>query len=172
MNDGLVKRSELPAAAPTTPPQAASRDVLAFSLADEAYALPLASVHEILKVPPITPVPRAAADVLGIVSVRGRITTVLDLRRRLGLPEHPLGPRARILLVDSGVEIFGLLVDNVHQVHRLAPEEVELANVLSGELMDHVVGVGRPGKKALDVHGSSDELLILLAPEPLLRREP
>ena len=50
---------------PENAPQSV-RDVLSFTLADETYALPLESIHEILKTPPITPVPRAPADVLEI----------------------------------------------------------------------------------------------------------
>jgi purine-binding chemotaxis protein CheW len=149
-----------------------ARDVLSFTLADETYALPLASIHEILKTPPITPVPRAPADVLGIISVRGRITTVLDLRKRLRLAHEPASAKARVLLVDSGVELLGLLVDAVQQVHRLRPEEVELSSMVSGELADYVLGIGRPGARRSEKleDSTAEELLILLDPEPLLKR--
>jgi len=156
---------------PENAPQSV-RDVLSFTLADETYALPLESIHEILKTPPITPVPRAPADVLGIISVRGRITTVLDLRLRLHLAHEPASARARVLLVDSGVELLGLLVDAVQQVHRLNPDEVALSNMVSGELADYVVGIGRPGARRMAERDatSTEELLILLDPAALLRR--
>ena len=64
-------------------------EYLGFVLADELYALPLTAIREILKVPPVTEVPRAPHDVMGIISVRGRVTTVLDLRRRLRMSESP-----------------------------------------------------------------------------------
>ncbi|NOY94540.1 MAG: chemotaxis protein CheW [Deltaproteobacteria bacterium] len=164
-------RSSLPAAlGDSVPEDATIRDVLSFTLADEIYALPLGSIHEILKTPPITHVPRAPEDVLGIISVRGRITTVLDLRRRLHLEHEPSSARARILLVDSGVELLGLLVDEVHQVHRLTPAEVELSSMVSGELADYVLGIGRPGVGRAAETGASAELLILLDPESLLKR--
>jgi len=174
MTDELVRRSSAPAQSlppPTSAPQV--RDVLSFELAGETYALPLASIHEILKMPPVTPVPRAPADVLGIISVRGRITTVLDLRRRLHLEEQAPSPQSRVLLVDSGTEFLGLVVDAVRQVHRLTPEEVELSAMVSGDLADHVVGIGRPGAQrgADGMRRSAQPLLILLDPEPLLRRD-
>lgn len=149
---------------------------LAFRVADELYALPLASVHEILKVGPVTEVPRAGRDVLGILSVRGRVTTVLDLRRRLRLAETPPTAAARLLLVEGQDEIVALLVDEVRSVFRLATEEIELAQQVGGDISDYVVGIGRPrvarGKtnKADDKREREREMLILLDPVALLRR--
>lgn len=142
-------------------------ELLAFGLAGERFGLPLGSVREILKLAPITEVPRARDYVLGILSVRGRITSVLDLRRRLRMPAAEPTKQSRILLVDSGVEVIGLLVDEVFQVYRLHEDEVELAAVVAGDLSDYVYGVGRP----TDAEGDArDDILILLDPEPLLRR--
>ncbi|MBX3274082.1 MAG: purine-binding chemotaxis protein CheW [Sandaracinaceae bacterium] len=145
-----------------------TREFLAFALAGERFALPLASVREILKLSPITEVPRAPRDVLGILSVRGRITTVIDLRRRLRLPHGEVTRGARVLLVDAGVEVLGLLVDEVFQVYRLSPDEIELAAVVAGDLSDYVYGIGRPG--AVERGAAADEIMILLDPVPLLRR--
>lgn len=122
-------------------------ELLSFELAGEAYALPLHRVREILRPPPITEVPRAPAAVLGVISVRGRVTTVVDLRRRLSLPEALHGNRTRILLADSGEETIGLLVDAVLKVHRLHEREIELASSVGGSLGGHVYGIGRPGRR-------------------------
>ncbi len=151
------------------------RELLAFVIADETYALPLKAVREILKVPPITGVPRAPADVLGIISVRGRITTVRDLRRVLKMPEGPTEKHTRVLLVEAGDdEVIGLLVDRVLQVYRLDEDEVELAAVVGGDMSEHVMGVGRPRstKKDEDEDGArgDEDILVLLDPGPLLRR--
>ena len=81
---------------------------------------------------------------LGIVSVRGRVTTVIDLRRRLRLSEGPVTKQTRVLLVESGDEIVGLLVDQVLQVFRLRDDEVEIAAVMGGDVAEHVLGIGRP----------------------------
>ena len=157
------------------------RELLAFVIADETYALPLRSVREILKVPPITGVPRAGHDVLGIISVRGRITTVRDLRRVLRMPEGPVDKHTRVLLVDAGDEIIGLLVDRVLQVYRLDEDEVELAAVVGGDVSEHVLGVGRPRRIRRATEADSignrfkreeedEDILVLLDPGPLLRR--
>lgn len=177
MTDELVKRPPEP-----SPVAAAARgthdadaevvsEVLAFVLADERYALPLSSVREILKMPAVTEVPRAPQHVLGIISVRGRITTVVDLRRRLRMPESPLTKATRVLLVDDGREILGFLVDRVLSVYRLRRDEVELAAVMGGDTADYVAGIGRPRTgKGPTQDGAQEEMLILLDPEPLFRR--
>jgi purine-binding chemotaxis protein CheW len=137
-------------------------EYLAFLLAGETYAVPIAHVAEILRPLPITEVPRAPSTVLGVVSVRGKLVTVVDLRRRFRLPEAPLDRKARILIADLGKgEQIGLAVDEVHQVWRLAAEEIEPANVLGGEQPPHIAGIGRPA-------GSDGTILILLDLRPIL----
>jgi purine-binding chemotaxis protein CheW len=122
------------------------REFLSFRLGADVYAVELARIREIVSPPPLTEVPRAQPDVMGICSVRGLLVTVVDLRRRLNLEESPTTRLSRILLAntDSG-EVIGLLVDEVRHVVRLASAEIEItANVLGGDLSDHVLGVGRP----------------------------
>jgi purine-binding chemotaxis protein CheW len=151
-------------------------EFLAFKLASETYALPLAGVQEILKPPRITKVPRAPYEVLGIVSVRGRVTTVIDLRRRLRLFEAKLDKNTRVLLVDTGDEILGLLVDAVLQVYRLYEDEVEHATTLGGDMNEYVMGIGRPravrtlGRSSSQDRDDPNDILILLHAEPLLMK--
>jgi purine-binding chemotaxis protein CheW len=146
------------------------QEFLAFGMGGERFALPLAAVREILKVSPVTEVPRARPYVLGILSVRGRITTVIDLRRRLRMTDAPPRRQSRILLVAGGEEVMGLLVDEVFQVYRLAEEEIELSAVVAADISEYVLGVGRPGSSDADAEPISDDILVLLDPEPLLRR--
>jgi purine-binding chemotaxis protein CheW len=103
-------------------------------------------ISEILKPPMLTPVPRAPPAVLGIVSVRGPVVTVVDLRRRLRLPEMPNTNRTRILLVNAtGGEKLGLFVDEVLQVYRLADSEIEsAAAALGGDVAPYISGIARP----------------------------
>jgi purine-binding chemotaxis protein CheW len=151
-------------------------EFLAFKLGSETYAFPLAGVQEILKPPRITRVPRASHEILGIVSVRGRVTTIIDLRRRLRLAEAPMDKNTRVLLVDAGNEVLGMLVDAVMQVYRLYEDEVELASTVSGDMNEYVMGIGRPravrtlGRSTSQDRNDPNDILILLHAEPLLRR--
>jgi purine-binding chemotaxis protein CheW len=155
------------------------REFLAFIVGTEKFALPLSCVREILKVPLVTPVPRAPREVLGIVSVRGQVTTLIDLRQRLKVQAAPLSNRTRVLLVDQGDEILGLLCDRVEQVHRLSETEVEIASVLGSDASSYVMGIGRPGQRKPEAQrdgrpaaaSGEAEVLILLDPIALLKRQ-
>ncbi|HEX9621482.1 MAG TPA: chemotaxis protein CheW [Polyangiaceae bacterium] len=135
---------------PTTSPRAGEQHViqeyLKFSLASEFYGFKLTNIREILSLPPITPVPRAPEEVVGVCSVRGLLVTVVDLGRLLKLTPRPLGRRARILLAEArSGEVLGLLVDEVSHVLRLSTAEVESASsAFGGEVPEHVAGVARP----------------------------
>lgn len=127
------------------------REYLMFTLAGDTYAVALTRIREILSPPPITTVPRAGRDVIGVCSVRGLLVTVVDLRRRMRLTETALSRRSRILLAtaNSG-EVVGLMVDEVKQVMRLAESEIEVAqSVLGGDVSEHVMGIARPGGSVL-----------------------
>jgi purine-binding chemotaxis protein CheW len=137
-------------------------EYLAFILAGETYAVQIAHVAEILRPPPVTEVPRAPSTMLGVISVRGKLVTVIDLRRRFHLPESPIDRKSRILLGDLGKgEQLGLLVDEVQQVWRLAAGEIEAASVLGGEQPVHIAGIGRPV-------GGEGAILILIDLRPIL----
>ncbi|MEY4575532.1 MAG: hypothetical protein RL701_235 [Pseudomonadota bacterium] len=159
--------------------EAGVREFLAFVVGTATFALPLSCVREIMKVPSVTPVPRAPREVLGIVSVRGQVTTLIDLRVRLSVQAAPISTRTRVLLVDQGDEILGLLCDRVKQVHRLSETEVEIASVLGADASSYVMGIGRPGQRktetARDGQGATttgeDDVLILLDPIALLKRQ-
>ncbi len=122
------------------------REFLTFKLGDELYGVELTRIKEILSPPPITDVPRAPPEVLGVCSVRGLLVTVFDLRRKLSLNEGAATRRTRILLVTAEFgEVMGLLVDEVRQVVRLQESEVEMAaSALGGDVAEYVLGVGRP----------------------------
>jgi purine-binding chemotaxis protein CheW len=160
----LIKRPVLGRSLRRDPKRDEKRvEYLAFILGGETYAVRIEDVGEILKPPPITPVPRADRLVLGIMSVRGRLVTVIDIRCRFGHAESTLGRRNRILLVDIDGETTGALVDEVQQVYRLAESEIEPASVLGADQQTHVIGIGRPkGSERGDV-------LVLLDIKEILR---
>ena len=154
----LSRRSEGRSAIQRADESGQRAEYLAFTLGPEAYALEIGNIVEILKPLPITEVPRADPDVVGVMGVRGRLVAVVDLRRRFRLaPTFSMDRKSRILLVDVGDEAIGLLVDEVLQVYRLSDAEIEPPTVLGGDQSPHVVGIGRP-------QGGAVLLLLDLAP--------
>ncbi|AUX20983.1 chemotaxis protein CheW [Sorangium cellulosum] len=150
-------------------------EYLAFTLAGDTYAAPVSLVREILKPPPLTPVPRAPEATMGIVSVRGQLVTVIDLRRRMRLTEAAPTRRARILLVDAAAsgETLGLFVDEVQQVYRLADAEIEhAATALGGDVAGYIAGIARPMHGASAPEGTQGEaqprVIILLDLQAIL----
>ena len=105
---------------------ATERELLVLWLDDDPYALPVERVREIVRLRPITPVPRMPAAVCGVLSLRGEIVQVIDLRLRLGLPASSAeNPRRRIVVLhgEDG-QMTGLLVDRVSEVMRLRDGEL------------------------------------------------
>ena len=103
-----------PADAPATSSQAQS-PWLVFQIADQHYAVPLSEVSEVLRDGPVTPVPGAAPDLLGIRHLRGGIVPVMDGRRRLGLVDFPPSDpsQVRLVVLSCGPYRVGLRVDAV-----------------------------------------------------------
>jgi purine-binding chemotaxis protein CheW len=110
----------------------ASEHLATFFLASEEYGVDVRLVQEIIRVSEITPVPRAPGFIKGVISLRGRIIPVVDLKRKLNLGEVDVrGRAARIAVVKVRERLIGLLVDGASQVLRVpltriepAPEEV------------------------------------------------
>lgn len=133
-------------------------EYLAFRLDSDLFAVPVATIREIVRPPPITPVPRAPPAILGIMSGRGRVVTVVDARRKMGLPETPVTGRSRILVTEQGTERIGLLVDEVLMVYRLAEGEIErAAQGVGSDVGDYIAGVARPTDARLESPGRGGE---------------
>ena len=138
-----------------------ARRFLTFLLAGEEYALDILRISEIIKVRPVTEVPRAPAFVTGIISVRGTIVPVVDLRLRLHLPAPDPGPAARILIVKRDDEPCGLVVDEVVHVVRLHAEDIEPPPpVVGGQSSEFIGGIGRP--PSILMPGLGGRMLIVL----------
>ena len=117
---------------------------LAFHLDDEEYALDIKQISEIIKVREFTEIPRSPEYVLGIISLRGVVVPVFDLRCRLNLGPAEITANSRIVVCQSGDLTVGLLVDNINQVVNLDKDEVEPPpGVLSGLDREMVLGIGR-----------------------------
>ena len=122
----------------------ATEAVLTFVVGGESFGLPIGAIREIIKVREITEVPRAPHFILGIITVRGLVIPVLDLRLRLSLEATPTTRAARVLVTSHEGEPFGLLVDAVTGVVRLAANEIEPPpSALVGGEQQFLTGIAR-----------------------------
>jgi purine-binding chemotaxis protein CheW len=99
--------------------------LIVFCLANEEYAVDIGAVREIVRLQPITKVPRAAAYVEGLTNLRGRVVPVVDLRRRFDLPTVEDVTNNRIVIVDIDGEDIGVIVDSVTEVLRVPSDCLE-----------------------------------------------
>lgn len=89
------------------------------------FGLDILKVQEINKLMEMTKVPQAPSYVLGVLNLRGRIVTVIDLGKKLGLSPTSLSNESRNIIVDSQDEYIGLLVDQIGDVVLADWNEVE-----------------------------------------------
>ena len=94
-------------------------EVVEFVLAYEQYAVETRHVREIHPLEHLTPLPCTPAFMLGIVNVRGEILSVIDLRKFFDLPEKGLTDLNKVIVLESGPMVFGILADAVIGAKRI-----------------------------------------------------
>jgi len=113
-----------------------------FRLDGETYGINVMQVQEVLRYTEIAPVPGAPSYVLGIINLRGNVVTVLDTRDRFGLPPDEVTEQTRIVIIEAGKHVIGILVDAVAEVVYLRQSEIETApNVGNEESAKFIQGV-------------------------------
>lgn len=90
--------------------------VSTFCLGDALYGIDTMKVQEVVRVGDITRVHHAKDYILGIINLRGKIVTIIDLNTKLGMEAAAITPESRILIVGWEGEFVGLLVDRVADV--------------------------------------------------------
>ncbi|KPK39039.1 MAG: chemotaxis protein CheW [Gammaproteobacteria bacterium SG8_47] len=133
-----------------------------FRLDNEKYGINVMQVQEVLRMTEIAPVPGAPDYVLGIINLRGNVVTVIDTRRRFGLPEAAADDQTRIVIVEAGNQVIGILVDGVAEVMDVRASHIETApNVGNDESSKYIQGVS----------SQNGELLILVDVNKLLSEQ-
>jgi purine-binding chemotaxis protein CheW len=99
--------------------------IVGFRVGRETYGVPITSLREIVRVPEITVVPDAPDYVEGVINLRGKIVSVLDLRKRLGEISVAPTKRNRILVVEHRGRLCGLIVDSASDVLKIPVADVD-----------------------------------------------
>src|SRR5437588_3062926 len=89
------------------------------TVGDQLFGLPIARVQDVFVLDRLTRVPLAAPEIAGVLNLRGRIVTAIDLRRRLGLAPPAEDRRRMAIGIEHGGESYGLLIDAIGEVMKL-----------------------------------------------------
>lgn len=130
----------------TVEPMSTSEEqqLVVFQLDAELYGVQISRVHEIIRLQSITRVPRAPAFVEGVINLRGKVIPVVDLRRRFGLPAAEHTRASRIVVVEIGDQVVGIIVDGVSKVLRVNPSIVEPPSpVVAGIDSEYLHGIAK-----------------------------
>lgn len=99
-------------------------ELVTFSIGGERYAVEAGCVEEVVLSSGLAPVPCTPPSVRGVVNHRGRIVTVVDLRRLLELPGAEAGRPSHVVVVAAGAMTFGIVADGVPEVTRVRAEDL------------------------------------------------
>ena len=102
-----------------------SQDYVTFTIAEQLFGIPVLKVQDILATHRIAPIPMAPPEIAGSLNLRGRIVTVIDVRRRLGLAPKESEGESMSVVVEHGQDLYSLTVDAVGEVLALSPETFE-----------------------------------------------
>jgi len=118
--------------------------IVGFQIGRETYGVPITSLHEIVRVPEITAVPDAPDYMEGVINLRGKIVSVIDLRKRFGVTKVTAARRNRILVIEHKGKLVGLIVDSASEVLKIPAGDVEDSLVSFQESgLNCVTGLGK-----------------------------
>ena len=132
-----------------------SQQLVVFSLGSEEYALPIGSVHEIIRFSEPRSVASEVPWIRGVIGLRGKIIPIFDLAARMGLePSEP----GKIVIVSSGAGQVGVMVDEVEEVLTVSSDQLEDVPTANGESIEAIAKI-------------DDRLVVLLNTSGLFARE-
>jgi purine-binding chemotaxis protein CheW len=134
-----------------------SQQLVVFSLGSEEYALPIGSVHEIIRFTEPRTVASEAAWIRGVIGLRGKIIPIFDLAARMELEIAVESEAGKIVIVESGTGQVGIMVDEVEEVLTVSSDQLEDVPSANTDSIEAIAKI-------------EDRLVILLNPEGLFAR--
>ncbi|MBF0506104.1 MAG: protein phosphatase CheZ [Nitrospirae bacterium] len=129
---------------------------IGFLVNGNEYTVPINKVQEIINLPQITQMPQSPPYVEGITNIRGKIITIVKLRKFLGFPDKD-GPQ-KVIVLASGRVAFGILVDGITGVISIEDSNIEHAETFMDDTGEAVDGVAK----------IDDRLIIMLDPKKMI----
>mgnify|MGYP001186481338 FL=1 len=138
--------------------------LVSFLLGDEEFALEIEHVREIIRYPEIVKVPNLPQYIKGVISLRDTLMPIVDMRIKLDTGNDEISESTRVVVVDADNTRFGLVVDRVYEVTRIARETIFAPpQALGGESGEQLKGIAR-------VDGGK-RIIMLLDPREIVSRE-
>lgn len=133
--------------------------LVTFKLENEEFGIDILNIQGINRMVEVTKVPNSPDYVEGIINLRGQVIPIIDLRKRLKMPDKPYSKDTRFIVVELKDRVIGFIVDSVNKVLRIDRSLTEQPPpVASGNESDYITAVGK----------LEDSLLILLDFEKIL----
>ncbi|MDD5299983.1 MAG: chemotaxis protein CheW [Gallionella sp.] len=128
-----------------------SDSLLVFMLGNQRYALPLPKVDRVVRMVAITPLPKAPDIILGVVNIQGRVTPVVNMRRRFHLPERELALTDQLVVAHTSRRPVALVADAVLDVIACPVQGIVAAeHIVPG--VEHVAGVVKLDDGLIFIH--------------------
>ncbi len=105
--------------------QSDSEPFILFELAGTTYGVRSRFVQQVEMVEHVTPVPNAVKAVEGVVYARGQVVPALNLRVRFGFEKAPLDLRSRLIVVNTGTRVIGMIVDTAREFLKISAAAIE-----------------------------------------------
>ncbi len=117
-------------------------EFVSFTVAGQAFCLKITQIREIRRWSPVTILPHAPSDVLGVMNLRGAVIPIYDLSARFGLETTEASERNVVIVVSSAGKPVGLLAESVSEIISINPEEIqETPPVDSRNTMEYIQGI-------------------------------
>ncbi len=120
----------------------AAREMITFVVGTQEFCVDVMKVREIRVWTPVTPLIHAPSFVCGMINLRGTVLPIVDFAARLGLPPSEANARKAILVVETGDRTFGLLVQDVSEIHTIGADLIQPTPDVAAQMAkDFVSGI-------------------------------
>jgi purine-binding chemotaxis protein CheW len=131
-------------ALPVSQPSDKGGKFLTFFLSGEEYGIEILKVHEIIRMMPITSVPRTESYTKGVINLRGKVIPVVDLRLKLSMASTDQTDETCIIVVQANRTDIGIIVDRVSEVLDILSEDIENTPSFGASVnSDYILGIGK-----------------------------
>ncbi|MBI1328260.1 MAG: chemotaxis protein CheW [Alphaproteobacteria bacterium] len=138
------------------------KEFVTMRLNGQLFGIPVNYVQDVLRPQKIAAVPLAPPEVAGLINLRGRIVTVIDMRKKLSLPENNDRTGTMMVVIEHRHELYSLIVDSIGEVLKLSPKDFDLTPPnISSAWQAYAAGVYR----------LEEELMVVIEASSLLPQE-